>query len=165
VNVSFAPLSPDAIDLLCEKTGVDFSYGSFQPPNWFCVTARDDKGRLAGVVACEFKTAFDVHFNAVVVDRHCLSRRLYRAIFTALFSKAIRVTAEISALNNDAIRVIARMGFVYEGYCRKGINGIQDALVFGMLREDCVFLPGYSGGTTKVMEMPYGQGTERTRSV
>jgi hypothetical protein len=158
VNVSFAPLKPDAIALLCAGTHVDFRYGKFDSPNWLCVTARSHYGDLMGVLACEFRTFFDASFNTVIVNRHCLTRRLLRAVFTALFSRAARITAEVAVSNNAAIRMMGRMGFVYEGYCRLGINGVEDAYVFGMLRGDCKFLPGYAGGTTKVMEMPDGQG-------
>jgi hypothetical protein len=157
MNVSFAPLRPDAVELLSLGTRVDFRYGSFQPPNWFCVTARDDEGDLMGVVACEFRTFFEATFNSVVVDRRCLSRRLYRSIFTALFSQATRVTAEIATTNHDALRVVPRMGFVFEGTCRRGINGIEDAYVFSMLREDCVFLPGYAGPPITLTEIDHGQ--------
>jgi len=160
MNVSFAPLRSDAVRILADSLDIDFSIASFKPPAWFCVTARDDEGTIAGVVACEFTRDFDATFNAVVLDRRCLTRRLYRAIFTALFSRAVRVTAEVSPYNNDAIRVVPRMGFVYEGYRRKGIEGVRDALLFGMLKEDCVFLPGYAGGTTQVMEMPHGLSTQ-----
>jgi RimJ/RimL family protein N-acetyltransferase len=80
-----------------------------------------------------------------------------RAIFTALFSQAARITAEISVDNRVALRAVTRMGFVYEGYCRLGFNGVSDTYVFGMLKDDCVYLPGYAGGTTTVMEMPDGQ--------
>jgi hypothetical protein len=158
MNVSFAPFQPDAINLLCSGTHVDFSYGKFDQPNWFCVTARDDEGKLMGVLACEFRTRFDASFNTVVIDRRCLTKRLLRAIFTALFSRAVRLTAEVATSNTAALRMMKRMGWVYEGYCRLGINGVEDAFVFGMLRGDCKYLPGYAGGTTKVMEMPdHGQ--------
>lgn len=138
--MSFAPLKPDAIKLLSLAIGVDFSYGSFEPPNWLCVTARDDRGRVMGVVACEFRTPFDATFNLAVFDPRCVSRRIMRAIFTALFSKAKRITAEIAVSNRRALNAVLRMGFVLEGYCRRGINGVMDAYVFGMLKEDCVFL-------------------------
>jgi hypothetical protein len=35
------------------------------------------------------------------------------------------------------------MGFVYEGFMRKAIEGRWDALLFGMLKEECPWLPGY----------------------
>lgn len=157
MNVSFAPLRRDAVDYLSQQVGVDFTYCNFQSPTWFCVTARNDHGDLMGVLACEFRTSFDVTFNTAISDRRCLTRRLLRAIFKTLFTKAVRITAEIPTHNHDTIRMMERMGWVYEGYCRRGINGVDDALVYGMLEEDCRFLPGYSGGTTKVMERPYGQ--------
>jgi hypothetical protein len=109
------------------------------------------------VLACEFRTWFEASFNTVIVDRRCLTRRLLRAIFTALFTRAVRLTAEVSVNNRHALRLIERMGFVYEGYCRLGINGVEDAFVFGMLKGDCRYLPGYAGGTTITMEMPDGQ--------
>lgn len=156
MNVSFAPLKPDAVNFLTASTGVYYS-DNFDAPRWFCVTARNDEGGVMGVVACEFRTFFEASFNAAVANRHCLSKRLYRAIFKALFSKAVRVTAEVGVDNRAALRIVPRLGFVYEGYCRLGINGVQDAYVFGMLKEDCKFLPGYVGGTTRIMEMPDGQ--------
>jgi hypothetical protein len=157
MNVSFAPLEPDASALLSMGTHADFGRGPFTPPLWFTVTARDDEGVIMGVLACEFRTRFDASFNTVIVDRRCLTRRLLRAIFTALFTRAVRVTAEVATSNTRALRMMQRMGFVYEGYCRLGINGVEDAFVFGMLKGDCRFLPGYAGGTTITMEMPYGQ--------
>lgn len=158
MKTSFAPLLPDAVQCLTDMTGVDFSYGSMQEPKWFCCTVRDDRGELMFVLACEFRTWFDASFNAVVLKRRALSKRLYRAVFTALFSRARRVTAEIDVDNRAALKIVPRMGFVYEGYCRLGINGVKDAYVFGMVKEDCVFLPDYVGGTiTKVLEIPDGQ--------
>jgi hypothetical protein len=39
------------------------------------------------------------------------------------------------------------MGFVYEGYRRLGLEGSRDTLVYGMLKDDCKYLPGYTGPT------------------
>ena len=32
---------------------------------------------------------------------------------------------------------MARLGFLYEGFLRLGVEGRRDALLFGMLPEDC----------------------------
>jgi hypothetical protein len=157
VNVSFAPLRRDAVDYLSRHIGVDFTHCDFNSPNWFCTTARNDDGGIMGVLACELRSPFDFTFNTAITDRYCLTRRLLRTIFKTLFSVAVRITAEIPTHRHDIVRMMERMGFVYEGYCRLGINGVEDALVYGMLREDCKFLPGYAGGTTIVMEKPNGQ--------
>ena len=161
MNISFAPLRPDAVEYLSQLVGIDYRYGvPFAPPNWFCVTARDDEGGIAGVLACEFKTWFNAYFNAAITDPRCMSRRLLRATFTALFSKAVRLTAEVDVNNQRALRQMQRTGWVYEGYCRLGINGTRDAYVFGMLKEDCRYLPGYSGGTTRILETHHGLDTK-----
>jgi hypothetical protein len=153
---SFGPLLPDAIEFLMQETDVDFSRTDFQNPRWFCVTARRDDGTLMGVLACEFKTWFDVYFSTAICDRRCLSRRLLGVIFQTLFTKAIRITAEVDPANNSAAQQCRRMGFVYEGFKRLGIEGRRDALIFGMLRDDCRFLPGYHPAHTSLPPVAMG---------
>ena len=157
MNVSFAPLRPDAVDYLTTQVGIDYSYGApFIEPRWLCVTARDDDGMVMGVILCEFVNWFEAHFNVACADPRCVTRRLMRSTFTALFSKAVRLTAFIDIDNGRAIKNAVRMGFVHEGYCRLGINGNRDAYTFGMLREDCRFLPIHT--TNRLMEPRHGQG-------
>lgn len=151
---SFEPLEPDAVVFLSEATGIDFMLTNFNSPQWFCVTARRPDGSLMGVAAGEFKTWFDVHFSCAVADRRCMSRRLLRTIFSALFSRAVRVTALVSPDNESAVQQTRRMGFVYEGFLRKGVEGNRDALLFGMLAEDCPFLPGYNPALATVQPAP-----------
>jgi RimJ/RimL family protein N-acetyltransferase len=79
----------------------------------------------------------------VVNDPRCVTRRVLRSIFTALFSRAVRVTFMTRPENQKAITGIRRLGAQYEGYCRLGLEGKWDALVFGMLRDECAYLPGY----------------------
>lgn len=140
---SFAPLAPDAIEFLSEETGIDYSFIDFTQPHWFCVTKRRDDGTLMGVCVCEFKMWFDAYFTAAVADPAFMSKRLMQTIFSTLFSQAVRVTAEIVPGNDRAVLGARRLGFVYEGFKRNGIEGRRDALLFGMLREDCRFLPGH----------------------
>lgn len=153
---SFDPLAPDAVEFLMTETGVDFSRTDFSSPRWFCVTARCDDGTLMGVAACEFKTWFDVYFSCCVCDPHCLSRKLLGVIFRTLFSQAVRITAEVDPGNDSAADQCRRMGFVYEGFKRLGIEGRRDALIFGMLRDDCRFLPGYHPAHVSAPPIPLG---------
>jgi hypothetical protein len=142
MNVSFDPLDLDATAFVSERTGIDFSSGyPFPEHRWFCVTARDGD-RIMGVILCEFINHFEALFNSAVADPRCATKRLLRAVYTALFSRVVRLTAFIDVDNRRAIRVSTRMGFVVEGLCRLGINGKKDALTFGMLRSDCKFLTG-----------------------
>lgn len=156
MRTSFAPLTLDAVEFLSGETDIEFGFVDFTQPHWFCVTARHDDGSIAGVCACEFKTWFDVYFTCAVVDAHCLSRRLLATIFGTLFSTAIRITAEIDADNEVALAQVRRFGFVYEGFKRMGIEGRRDALLFGMLREDCRFLPGYDPAHASIKPLNLG---------
>lgn len=44
-------------------------------------------------------------------------------------------------------RFLTGIGFVLEGNLRRAYDGQHDALVFGLLAEECRFLPGYKGLT------------------
>lgn len=154
--LSFKPLALDAVEFLSERTDINYGFVDFTDPRWLCVTARHDDGEIAGVVACEFKEWFDAHFSCAVDDRRCLSRRVLRAIFRALFSRAVRVTALISPDNELAISGARRMGFVYEGFLRMGVEGKRDALIFGMLADDCRYLPGFNPARTTISPISGG---------
>lgn len=145
IKRSFAsPLSVEALAFLSRETGIDFM--SQDTSSWLCVTCTEDSELLA-LCCFEPKLSFDWHFSVAVADPRCLSRRLFQAMFTAVFSQAVRVTALIEPGNERAVRNARRMGFQYEGYVRMGVEGRRDALMFGMLKDDCRFLPGYQAGT------------------
>lgn len=144
MKISFAaPLAPDALQVLSDETGINFGFCDMR--DWFCVTARSDDGEIMGVLACEPKTWFDWHFSCAILDQRCMSRRLLRTIFKTLFTRAVRVTALVSPDNERAVKQMRRMGFLYEGFLRLGVEGNRDAYIFGMLADDCRFLPGYQG--------------------
>lgn len=147
MKLSFAPLRADAVELLSWATDIDYSRSDFAHPRWLCVTARRADDRLMGVAVFELKTWFDAYFSIAIVDPRCASRRVLRVMFDTVFRQAVRVTAEVDPGNEHALRQVRRMGFVYEGFKRLGVEGRRDALMFGMLREDCRYLPGYTGPT------------------
>lgn len=156
MNVAFAPLAPDAVEFLTQETGVDFLRIDFSNPRWFCVTARRDDDSLMGVATFDFKEWFNAHFSAAISDPRCLSRKLLRTMFHAVFSQARRITALVEPGHQAAIEQCRRMGFVYEGFLRLGVEGRRDALIFGMLAEDCRYLPGWHPARTSVIPVALG---------
>ena len=63
---------------------------------------------------------------------------VFRYIFVQL--KCVRVTA-IARKNNSKVRnFMERLNFVLEGNVRKGYDGEKDALIYGLLAEDCRLL-------------------------
>lgn len=135
--ITFEPLADDAKNFLLDRTGIDFHGLVLADPNWVCATSRSPAGAVNGALLGEFVTSFDVHMTCALDDPSIISRRLLHAIFTTFFSRAVRVTAHARPDNEKSIWGIQRLGFKYEGYCRLGIEGRWDALVFGMLRNEC----------------------------
>jgi hypothetical protein len=158
MNVSFAPLSPAAAEILSVGTGINYTrYWPFPEPRWFCATARNDEGGIMGVILCNFSSPFEAEFNTAVVDPRCVTRRVLRAVFTALFSRVVRVSAQIAPDNTRSLRNVARMGFKLEGHMRLALDGKRDAVVFGMLKTDCRFLPGYAHNQAAITEIDHGR--------
>lgn len=147
MKVQFGDLPDDAKNLMTNVMDIDFTPFDLKAPRWFSAWARDERGFIAGIFTIEFKYAWEGYVNVVVMDQRCMTRRVLRAIFTAAFAQAVRLTAEIEPHNRRALRQVQRMGFIYEGFRRKGLEGTRDVMCYGMLREDCKFLPGYKGST------------------
>jgi hypothetical protein len=143
VKISFGDLPLDAQQLLTSHLRIDFSSCSIKAPRWFAAWARNEKGYVTGVFAAEFQTWFEAKITVLVLDQRCCSRRVLRAIFTALFSQAKRLTAEVEPDNRRCLRVVQRLGFSYEGYHPLGLEGTRDTIIYGMLREDCRYLPDF----------------------
>jgi hypothetical protein len=163
VKVFFGDLPPDAQAMLTQHLRVDFSHCSIKAPRWFSAWSRNERGYITGVLAVEFQTWFEGKITVLVLDPRCLSRRALRAIFTALFSKAKRLTAEVEPDNRRALKQVQRLGFVYEGYRPLGLEGCRDTIVYGMLREDCRYLPDFEDDRpTRTVPVFPGYVYERT---
>jgi hypothetical protein len=142
-RVEFGNLPTDAQEMLTKHLRIDFSSCSFTAPRWFAAWARNEKGYVTGIFAAEFQTWFEAKITVLVLDQRVCSRRVLRAIFTALFSQAKRLTAEVEPDNVRSLRQVQRLGFHFEGHHPLGLEGCRDTIVYGMLREDCRYLPGF----------------------
>jgi hypothetical protein len=136
-----AEADADAIQFLLDRIGLDLRGQHLTGPNWFCVTVREPYSNdVVAVLACEFKSPFDAHFSAAIDDPAAITRPLLKGIFQALFTKARRITALVEPSDFHTEDIVKRLGFVYEGFSRLGFDGIRDALVYGMLPDDCKYL-------------------------
>jgi RimJ/RimL family protein N-acetyltransferase len=144
--------TPDGAAFLEEETGVPFAHLDMR--DWFCATAYNEHDAIVGVLLAEPRNWFDWHLSVAIADQQFMTRRLLRAIFKTLFTRARRITALVEPHNERALRQVVRMGFIYEGFCRCGIEGARDAYVFGMLPDDCRFLPGVrAAGTVQKIDI------------
>lgn len=144
MKVSFGDLPTDAQEMLSRHLRIDFSGASLKAPKWFSAWARNDAGHITGIFTVEFKTWFDGYVTVLVLDQRCMSRRVLRAIFRAVFSQAKRLTAEIEPGNRRALKQVQRLGFAHEGYKPLGLEGSRDVILFGMVKEECRYLPGFN---------------------
>lgn len=150
-----APPPPDALAFLEAETGVAFAHLDLS--DWFCVSCWNDHDAVVGVLTMEPRNWFDWHMSCAIADQRLMTRRLLRTIFKTMFSRAVRITALVDPGNERALGQVKRMGFQYEGFLRRGVEGNRDALMWGMLAEDCPFLPGYKGhGTIRPTDLSGG---------
>ena len=133
--------------IICEHEGMIANFVSLQqgyPPNtsWGNYNALGllRNGRLvAGVIYNSYEEG-NVCMH-VAASPGVLTRKAIFAAFDYPFNQLgkRRVTAMIPAKNKKAIAFNEGLGFKYEGTMRHYFND-DDALIYGMLREDCRFL-------------------------
>ena len=141
-HVTFEPLRDDARAFLSATTGIPFDGVDFtREHEWFCCTVYDPLKPVI-VIVFEFKSPFDAFATVAVSDQRGLSRHLLTSLFKAVFTRATRITALVSPGNRNALRQVGRMGFRQEGYQRRAYDGVNDAVVFGLLPEECPYLLG-----------------------
>lgn len=153
MKISFGDLPQDGQELLTKHLRVDFSACDFKAPRWFSAWARNDAGHVTGIFAIEFPFWFEGRVTIMVLDPRCMSRRVLRAIFTAAFTNARRLTAEVEPDNRRALRQVQRMGFQVEGVRRCGLEGVRDTIAFGMLKHECRYLPGYVSPSSATLDI------------
>lgn len=143
MKVSFQPLRTDAIVALSYATGLNYDGAEFSNErDWFCCTVRNEFDMVALVIVFEFKSWCDAHVTTALFDRRALTRRLLTTVIKAVFTRAARITALVDPNNQAAINQVWRMGFRHEGFMRRALDGRRDAMLFGLIPEDCPYLSG-----------------------
>lgn len=98
---------------------------------------------IAGVVYNNHRpTTKDIDLSGYSESPLCWSRGFLRPIFKYPFSQlgCERVTAFTSVKNQSARTFLARIGFQQEGILRRAFTHGDDAVCYGMLREECRWL-------------------------
>lgn len=131
----------DVLDFLREEIELDLRGQHLDnPDHWFIAAVKNDHRAVVAVMVFEFKTWFDAHLSMAFTDKPVLMPGLFALIWRTVFSRAIRVTMLVDPANKKCERNIRKLGGQYEGFLRRGLDGRRDALVFGMLREECRYL-------------------------
>lgn len=95
---------------------------------------------VAGVLYFGY-TTHDINMAVAVEPGFSFQRRTLKAFFTYPFTQlnCLRVSAKIASRNLLSIKLVERVGFIYEGTIRHATPH-DDFLLFGLLREDCKWL-------------------------
>lgn len=110
------------------------------------VVARDRF--CGGVVFHDPRTAgemkVDIRMSGAFEPRsRWATRDTLRKLFGYAFvqEKYLRMTTITSKSNKRAREVDEGLGFKLEGVCEKAIDGKDDAVIYGMMRKNCKFIP------------------------
>jgi RimJ/RimL family protein N-acetyltransferase len=97
-------------------------------------------GRLVGGVAFNNYRGFDVHMSAVL---DCaMTRSELRVLCDYVFGQlgCKRATAVAGKKNKKARKALEIVGFTLEGVLKRGFDGFEDAMIFGLLKEHCKWI-------------------------
>jgi hypothetical protein len=150
---------------VAEKTGCEFTPGMFSA---FAVL--DDRGGFcAGVVVSEYR-GYDCQLSCASDVRTAWRPHVIKAVFDYVFNQlgCIRCTALTRKNNRRTRAFLGGMGFTLEGRVRKGYDGVKDALVYGLLKEECVYIQEPDVGYIQIAAeagRPEGEASPRNEEV
>lgn len=147
----YAVPAGDKLAMVCqymyEKIGVQFN--PFQCQGFAILS---DKNEFVGAVLVSNITYSGV--QAVNCEISCAAEtsmawrpHVCKAIFQYVFGQlgCVRCTSITRKNNTKARGFLEALKFTLEGNIRKGYDGEKDALVYGLLREECQFFGGLNG--------------------
>ena len=96
---------------------------------------------VGGVVYYNYRH-HDIEFAAAFTNRRWTTRTTLQTLFGYPFHQlsCVRATAIIGRKNKPARDAAEKSGFKVEGVKRRGFDGKQDAIMYGLLKSDCKWL-------------------------
>jgi hypothetical protein len=106
------------------------------------------RGRLLGGVVYYGYRGFDIQVAIAFDGRGWALPGTLRALCAYPFHElgCERITAVTSKKNKTARAMLARAGFRFEGVIRRGLDGVRDGFVYGLLKHECKWLKDKSNG-------------------
>lgn len=93
---------------------------------------------VAGVVFHDYR-GYDISITVAADSPRWARRGVLRQLAKYPFTQlgCVRLTSIVSSENHRAQRLNLGLGMTLEGTQRRGFDGVHDALLFGVLREQC----------------------------
>ena len=101
----------------------------------------DIEGTIRAGVVIELLTSFDAAMTIFSETPRVASRNAFRQVFRFVFDdlKMKRVTMEVHPKNQRSRKLAEFLGARLEGKKRRGLDGRRNALIYGLLPEECRF--------------------------
>ena len=96
---------------------------------------------IAGVVYNNYRES-NIEMTIASTSPHWCKRGILRALFRYPFEQigCRRVTAIADCMNVHVRGFLSRLGFLQEGEMRRAYRNGNDAVIYGMLREECSWI-------------------------
>lgn len=126
-----------------QRTGAVFTHGEFQ-----AFAFMSDSGVFQGGAVLNNYRGHDVEISTAAETPMAYRHKVIGAVFQYAFVqlKCVRMTAITTKKNARARAFLESLGFELEGKVRRGYDGRRDALIYGLMAQDCRFLGGFTSG-------------------
>lgn len=106
------------------------------------IAVQSEKGIHCACVYQNFRGC-DIEMACAIDDKRSLTKGALSIFFSYPFNQlnCVRVTTIVSRRNKASRRFVEKLGFKLEGVVRKVIDGKTDAIIYGMLRSECRWIP------------------------
>lgn len=106
------------------------------------------RGKLVGGVVYYAWRGFDIQIAAAFDQTNWALPGTLRALCAYPFNDlgCQRVTAVTSRKNKIARAMLSKAGFRFEGVIRRGLDGVADGFVYGLLKRECKLLKDKTHG-------------------
>jgi RimJ/RimL family protein N-acetyltransferase len=103
-------------------------------------------GELVGGVVFTAFSGHDVHVHMAFDSPRWATPQTLRELYAYPFGQlgCVRMTAPIGRKNKRMRRLAEGLGFKLEGVMKRGLDGKEDLMIFGTLRDECRWLKGNS---------------------
>lgn len=114
-------------------------FGRYRP---FRTAAFIRGGRVVGAIMMTNYRVYDAELTIVADEKPFIGLQGMREITNWTFNEAglKRVTCRIDVNNRKSRKFAEKAGFRLEGIMRLGLDGENDAAIYGMTRQDCFWL-------------------------
>lgn len=123
--------------IMSKVNGLRLDPGMFQAFAFLAV----DGTFMGGCVISNYRGT-DCEISCAAENSMCFRRNVMQAVFSYIFVQlgCVRCTSLTTKGNKRARSFLEALGFELEGNLRRGYDGSRDALVYGLLREQCRYV-------------------------